>query len=115
MVILTSSSNRGSLLVPNIILASGSAISSITFAASCTSRSVKLDPPVITNKMRLAPSIAISNSGLFVAIFAASAARVSPFPFPMAIQAGPAPANIVFTSAKSTLISPGTVTTSAIA
>ena len=69
----------------------------------------------MTNKTRLAPSMAMSNKGLLVAILAASTARDSPVPLPMANQAGPALDKMVFTSAKSTLISPGTVTTSAMA
>ena len=49
-----------------------------------------------------------------MAFWAASRARFAPDPHPMDIQAGPALRIMVLTSAKSTLISPGTVTSSAI-
>ena len=58
------------------------------------------------NRMPLAPLIAISSSGLDTASFAASTARSSPEPCPMAINADPALAMMARTSAKSRLISP---------
>ena len=57
----------------------------------------------------LAPSIDDSSSGLEMAAFAASCARLSPVARPMPMSAEPASAMIVRTSAKSRLIRPGTV------
>ena len=57
-----------------------------------------------------APSTeASSSSGLLIAIRAASAARLSPSAMPVPITASPIPRMIVRTSAKSRLMSPGTV------
>ena len=54
----------------------------------------------------------MSSNGLEIAIRAASWARVSPEPCPMAISAPPESCMIDFTSAKSRLISPGSVISS---
>ncbi len=91
------------------MLASGSAAWEIILAASSTSAIVKSLPPVILNKTPLAPSIDTSKSGEEIAVLAAVIARFSPAPIPMPIRAEPAFIIIVFTSAKSTLISPGSV------
>ena len=57
-----------------------------------------------------APSIdAFSNSGLLIDCFAASTALFVPSPNPSPIRASPLPFITVFTSAKSMLISPGSV------
>ena len=52
---------------------------------------------------------ASSSSGLEMALLAASTARFSPLATPVPMTAMPMPLMIVFTSAKSRLISPGTV------
>ena len=57
----------------------------------------------------LAPSMLRSRSGLEIACLAASAARFSPVPTPMPISASPWSLIMVLTSAKSRLITPGTV------
>ncbi len=108
-VILTFPSKSGSCTAPKIIFASGCAALLITSAASLTSNSDKSIPPVILKSTPRAPLISISSSGLAIASCAASSARVSPLASPMAIRAEPAVDMIVFTSAKSRLISPGTV------
>ena len=41
------------------------------------------------SKMPFAPSMEVSNNGLLIAIFAASAARFSPVPSPIPIKASP--------------------------
>ena len=113
-VILISLFNLSSVTVPKIILASGSTTDEIVCEACSISFIDKSDPPVILNKTPYAPSIVCSSNGDDIAISAASIALSSPFPVPIAIQAGPAFFIIVVTSAKSRLISPGTRISSAI-
>ena len=91
------------------MLASASAASEIIRAASSTSVMVMSGPPVILKSTPLAPSIETSRSGEEMAARAAIWARLSPTPLPMPIRADPASTMMVLTSAKSTLISPGTV------
>ncbi|MNN51840.1 hypothetical protein D3C81_1665010 [compost metagenome] len=67
-----------------------------------------MEPPVIFIMTPLAPSIVVSRSGLIMALRAASAARFSPVARPIPISAEPRSVIIVFTSAKSRLIRPGT-------
>jgi hypothetical protein len=57
----------------------------------------------------------VSSNGLLIALRAASTARPSPVARPTPIKAEPAVCMIAFTSAKSTLIKPGTVMMSEIA
>ena len=58
---------------------------------------------------RVAPSMELSSSGLEMACWAASTARVSPEEVPIPIMAVPACFMMVLTSAKSRLMIPGTV------
>ena len=66
-------------------------------------------PPVIDSRIERAPSTEVSSSGDSTARWAASIARWSPTPIPIPSSAVPASAMIVRTSAKSRLISPGSV------
>ena len=61
------------------------------------------------SRTRVAPSIELSSSGLEIACWAASTARVSPEEVPIPIMAVPACFMMVLTSAKSRLMMPGTV------
>ena len=54
-------------------------------AASSTSNSVKLAPPVTLTIASVAPLILVSRSGLATACLAASAALFSPTPIPIPI------------------------------
>ena len=108
-----SSSILGSVTIPKMMLASGSTDSAMTPAAFWTSLSVILAPPVMLRSTPRAPSMLTSSIGLLMALLAASTARSAPCAEPMDIHAGPAPVIIVLMSAKSRLISPGTVTSSA--
>ena len=66
-------------------------------------------PPVMLMMTPRAPSTcAPSSSGLEIAAFAASIVRFSPDMMPVPIIAMPMPDMMVFTSAKSRLMSPGT-------
>src|SRR2546428_42566 len=77
--------------------------------ASLTSASERSAPPVTLMMTPRAPfTDAPSSSGLEIARRAASLARSWPSPTPVPIIASPIPAMIVFTSAKSRLIRPGT-------
>src|SRR5918994_224110 len=77
--------------------------------ASLTSISERSGPPVTLMITPRAPSTeAPSSSGLEMARLAASIARFSPSAIPVPIVARPMPAMIVFTSAKSRFIRPGT-------
>ena len=98
-----------SIVAPKIILASGSAACEIISAASFTSVMDKFGPPIMLNKIPLAPSKLTSNNGLLIALRAAVTARPSPEPIPIPISAVPASVIIVLTSAKSTFINPGVV------
>src|SRR5437867_3752282 len=100
---------RSSITAPKMMFASGSAAAWMISAASLTSNSARSGPPVIVNSTPRAPSMDCSRSGDWMAWRAASAARVSPVPCPMPISAEPALVMIVFTSAKSRLMRPGTV------
>ena len=66
------------------------------------------------SRMPRAPSIDASSSGLVMAARAAVTARPSPLAVPMPMMAVPAFDMIIFTSAKSVLMSPGTVMRSVI-
>ncbi len=105
----TSSCSASSMTAPKMMLASGSAASAITSAASLTSNKPKLELPVMLSNMPLAPSIEASNSGLEMASRAALTARSSADARPIPINAEPALVMMVRTSAKSRLMSPGTV------
>ena len=104
---------ESSMVAPKITFASSNAELVIIFAASFTSFIVISGPPVMVNKIPLAPSMESSKSGLDTAALAASAALFSPEPIPIPIKAEPASRIIVFTSAKSTFIKPGIVINSA--
>src|SRR3989338_4997467 len=112
-VMRTSSDIASSITAPKIILASLSTLLVIILAASSTSYIPRSLPPVILNKTPLAPSIETSRSGESIACLAASIARFSPEPRPMPMSAETESDITLFTSAKSTLISPGVVTRSA--
>ncbi len=72
--------------------------------------SVRLSPPAMLTSTAFAPSIdAFSRRGLLIDCFAASIALSVPSPKPSPISASPLPFITVFTSAKSMLISPGSV------
>ena len=58
-------------------------------AASSTSNSVKLAPPVTLTIASVAPLMLVSRSGLATACLAASAALFSPTPIPIPIKAFP--------------------------
>src|SRR3954453_6080206 len=99
-------------MAPKMMLASGCAAAETALAASLTSHSERSRPPVMESRILRAPSIEVSSSGEDTACSAASIARLSPWPMPMPSSAGPASFMIVRTSAKSRLISPGSVTRS---
>ena len=90
-------------------LASGSMCSVMTLAASFISAIAMSGPPETLNSTPLAPSIETSSRGELIAIFAASIALSSPLALPMPIKAEPELAMMAFTSAKSTLMTPGMV------
>ena len=96
------------------MLASGSAACATTSAASLISLRARSLPPVMLSKTPFAPSMLMSSSGLEIANRAASWARVSPVPRPMAINAPPESDMIALTSAKSRLMRPGSVMSSLI-
>ena len=77
-VIITSSPSRSLKLVPKMMFASGSAAARISSAASVTSNRLRLDEPVMLNRMPWAPAMLTSSSGLAIAWRAASTARFSP-------------------------------------
>ena len=108
-VIWTSSPSRSLKLVPKMMFASGSAAARISSAASVTSKSERFEEPVTLNRMPWAPLMLTSRSGLAMAWRAASRARLSPVARPMPMSAEPASRMTVRTSAKSRLMSPGTV------
>ena len=96
------------------MFASGWAASDTDLAASLTSHRDRPVPPVIESRIERAPSIEVSSSGEATACMAASVARLSPTPMPIPSSALPASLMIVRTSAKSRLMSPGSVTRSEI-
>ncbi len=108
------SESSSSTLAPKMMLASGWAASPTTLAASETSTRERSAPPVIESRIERAPSIEVSSSGEEIAFSAASIARVSPCAMPIPSNARPASAMIVRTSAKSRLITAGSVTRSEI-
>ena len=108
-MIQTSSWSFSSSIAPKMMFASGCAASWIVWAASLTSHSDRSLPPVIESRIECAPSSVVSSSGEDAAAWAASMARLSPWPMPMPSSALPASAMIVRTSAKSRLIRPGSV------
>ncbi|MNE62491.1 hypothetical protein D3C80_1577740 [compost metagenome] len=87
---------------------SGSEAEVTISAASLTSYKERLEPTVMFIMTPRAPSIEVSSSGLIIALRAASEARFSPVAIPIPISAEPRSVIIVFTSAKSRLIRPGT-------
>ena len=91
------------------MFASGCAASATACAASLTSHRDRSRPPVIERRIERAPSTEVSSRGEATACVAASIARCSPTPMPIPSRACPASAMIVRTSAKSRLISPGSV------
>jgi hypothetical protein len=78
IVTCTSSSILSSKLIPQIIFTSGSIISSITLAASCTSVGVRSVHHDTANIILFALSILVSNNGFSIAFLAASTALFSP-------------------------------------
>ena len=98
-----------SITAPKMMLASGCATAWMISAASFTSKSPRSEPPAMLRTMPRAPSIDASSSGDVMAARAALAARPSPMDEPMPMMAVPALVMTIFTSAKSVLISPGTV------
>src|SRR5688572_6258290 len=108
-VIFTLPTRFGSTTAPKMMLASSCAASWITHDASFTSMSDRSDPPVTLMISPRAPFTELSSSsGLEMARWAACIARPSPSAMPVPIIATPIPDMIVFTSAKSRLIRPGT-------
>jgi hypothetical protein len=108
-VIFTLPSSAGSTTAPKMMFASSCAASWMTLDASLTSNSDRSLPPVTLMMTPLAPVTELSSSsGLEMAFCAASIERFSPSATPVPIIATPMPAMIVFTSAKSRLMSPGT-------
>ena len=99
-------------MAPKMMLASGWAAADTAFAASLTSHSERLSPPVMDRRILRAPSMLVSSSGEATACSAAATARFSPVPMPIPSSAFPASAMIVRTSAKSRLMRPGSVTRS---
>ena len=92
-----------------MMFASSSAASCTMHDASLTSTSERSGPPVMLMITPRDPfTDAPSSSGLEMARRAASIARSAPSAMPVPIIARPIPAMIVFTSAKSRLMSPGT-------
>ena len=109
-VTFIASSRLLSITMPEMMLASSSTASAMIWAASATSWRVRSAPPEMLISTPLAPWIEVSSSsGDEIARWAASMARFSPLATPVPISAMPMPVMIVLTSAKSTLISPGTV------
>src|SRR5207302_407669 len=108
-VIFTLPFSAGSTTAPKMMFASSSAACCTIDAASLTSTSERSCPPVTLMMTARAPvTAAPSSSGLEMARRAASIARSCPSATPVPIIASPMPAMIVFTSAKSRLIKPGT-------
>ena len=105
----TSSPIASSMTLPKMMLASGWATPWMISAASLTSNRPRSGPPAMLRRMPLAPSIDASSSGLVMAARAALTDRPSPVAEPMPMMAVPALLMIIFTSAKSVLIRPGTV------
>ncbi len=94
--------------------ASGSTVFAMIETASSISLIERSGPPIILKSTPFAPSIETSSKGEEIACFIATKDLFSPEPTPIPIKAVPALLIIAFTSAKSTLISPGTVINSAI-
>ena len=97
------------MTAPKMMLASGCAASATRRAASLISNRPRSEPPEIESSTPCAPSMLASSSGLEMAASAAATARSSPRAEPMPMRALPAPAMMLFTSAKSRLIRPGVV------
>mmetsp|Transcript_9353 Transcript_9353/g.23905 ORF Transcript_9353/g.23905 Transcript_9353/m.23905 type:complete len:226 (-) Transcript_9353:614-1291(-) len=114
MVTLTSPSYFSSMQVPKMTLALGSAREVTTSETALTSESVRSLPPVILYTMPVARSMDLSSRGAEAACCAASSARFLPVPVPTPSMAVPEFVITAFTSAKSTLTSPGMVMMSAI-
>ena len=101
-----------SYIAPKMILASSPASSCTYSAASLASiREISPDTLMITWD---APAIVVSRRGLATASFTASRALSSPFPLPIPICAIPLSIMTVWISAKSRLISEGTLIRSVI-
>ena len=96
-------------MAPKMMFASGCAASATALADSLTSHRERSRPPVIDSRIERAPSRDVSSSGDSIACSTASMARRSPVPMPIPSSAWPASDMIVRTSAKSRLISPGSV------
>ncbi len=103
------------MTVPTTTVASSSAKSRTVLPTSSNSPMDRLMPAVMLTRMPLAPARSISSSkGLLMAASAASRARCSPLALPVPIIACPISAMTVLMSAKSTLMRPGQVMSSAI-
>ena len=98
-----------SMTAPKMTLQSSCAAWRMIPAASSISNRPRSAPPVMLSSTPVAPETVVSSSGDEIAAFAASPARFSPEAVPMPISDAPASCMIVRTSAKSRLISPGTV------
>ena len=108
-VILTLPSMVGSITAPKMMFASACAASWMIVVAWLTSIMDRSDPPVMLMMTPRAPSTRASSiSGLAMARLAASTLRSLPSPKPVPMMAMPMPDMMVFTSAKSRLIMPGT-------
>jgi len=107
IVTLTSSSYEGSRVIHRTKLTFSSKISSITFAASCTSIGVRSSHHVTAKIILFAPSRFVSNNGFSIACLAASTALFSHFPYPIHNSAFQESFITILISAKSILISPG--------
>ena len=105
----TASPIESSMTLPKMMLASGCATEWMISAAWVTSESVTSVPPTMFIKMPRAPSIEASSRGEVMAARAAFTARPSPVEVPTPMMAVPAFRMMALTSAKSVLMSPGTV------
>ena len=109
-VIRISSPIDSSTTVPKMMFASSWASAWIIDEASLISWMVMLGPPVMFSRTPRAPWMVLSSrSGEEIAFCAASTARLSPLAVPVPIRASPICDMTFFTSAKSRLISPGTM------
>ena len=111
-VILTESSSVLSTDIPKKMVASFLTALPMSSPAALTAPSVSWSPPLTENSTPRAPLIEMLSSGLAMACLAASTAPVRPWPVPMAMSAPPGWSMMLRTSAKSTLISPGTLMSS---
>ena len=79
-VTLISSWKVSLMTAPKMMFASGSTASATMAAASLTSNRLRSEPPVMLRRIPFAPSMVVSRSGLLIAAWVASMARLSPLP-----------------------------------